>query len=85
MDLSALFSSARLFSSGQLPEPDASWTIPAAIVLGVIALILLVRKLIFFAVVLALLAAAFVAYQSGAFDEWVDKGKGVIHGDVTTG
>jgi hypothetical protein len=66
----------------QLPQPDAAWTVPAAIALGVIALLSLLKKLIVLAVILAVLAAGFVAYQNGAFDRWVDQGKSKIELNV---
>jgi hypothetical protein len=59
----------------ELPEPDTAWTVPIAIGLGLLALLSLIRKLVFVALVAALLAAGFVAYQSGALDDWVDKGE----------
>jgi hypothetical protein len=74
-----------VLASYKLPQPDSSWTIPIAIGLGVLALVVLVRKLVVLAVVLALLAAGFIAYQNGAFDKWVDKGKVVIDENVKTG
>ena len=71
MDLSALTTAA---GDWKLPEPDSSWTIPAAIGFGVLALLSIVKKLVVLAVITALLAAGFIAYQNGAFDKWVDKG-----------
>jgi hypothetical protein len=71
-------SHAVIAASHPLPEPDAAWTIPIAILLAVFALFALVRKLIFLAVVAVAAAALFFAYQGGAFDSWVDKGKSVV-------
>jgi hypothetical protein len=64
-----------LLATYKLPEPNASWTIPTAVGLGLIALYSLVKKLIVLALVLAVLAGGFVAYQNGAFDKWVDRGR----------
>ena len=61
----------------QLPEPDSSWTIPVAIGFAVLALLSVLKKLVALAVIAALLAVGFVAYQNGAFDEWVDKGTNI--------
>lgn len=47
-------------------------------IFAVLALIALLRKLIGLALIALIVAGAFVAYQSGAFDHWVDKGKQVI-------
>ena len=80
MDLSLLLAASR-----DLPEPDPSWTVPAAVLFGAVALFALVRKIVFLAFVAALLAAGFIAYQSGAFDQWVDKGKVVIDNKIQTG
>lgn len=71
MDLSALTQAA---SDWKLPEPDSSWTIPAAIGFGALALLSILKKLVVLAVLTALVAAGFVAYQNGAFDKWVDNG-----------
>lgn len=65
-------------ASHPLPEPDAAWTIPIAILLAVFALFALVRKLVFLALLAVVVAALFFAYQGGAFDSWVDKGKQVV-------
>ncbi|WP_041834921.1 hypothetical protein [Acidothermus cellulolyticus] len=61
-----------------LPVPKLSFTIPVIVIFAVLALIALLRKLIGLALIALIVAGAFVAYQSGAFDHWVDKGKQVI-------
>jgi len=71
--------SAVLAASRPLPEPDAAWTIPVAIILAALAVFALVRKLIFLALIGAIAAALFFAYQGGAFDSWVDRGKQVVN------
>ncbi|HVV31355.1 MAG TPA: hypothetical protein VHC41_10800 [Mycobacteriales bacterium] len=65
-------------SSRFLPEPHAGWTVPVGIVLVLLAGFWLVRKLIKLALVAVVIAAVLFAYQGGAFDHYVDKGKQVI-------
>ncbi|MBX6371456.1 MAG: hypothetical protein IRZ02_04280 [Acidothermus sp.] len=65
-------------AAGVLPVPKTSFTIPIVVVFAILAAIALLRKLIGLAVIAAVIAAVFIAYQSGAFDHWVDKGKQVI-------
>jgi len=62
----------------KLPEPTAKVTIPIAIVFALLALLAIVRKLVALALVAIIVAGVFIAYQSGAFDQWVDKGKQII-------
>lgn len=70
---------AVIAASHPLPEPNASWTIPVAILLAVFAVFALVRKLIFLGILAIAAAAVFFAYQGGAFDHWVDQGKQVVN------
>ena len=65
-----------LVTSYKLPQPDATWTVPIAIGLGVIALLLLIKRIVMIALILALIAGGVVAYQSGVLDRWVDKSHG---------
>jgi len=64
--------------AAKLPEPTAKVTIPIIVVFALIALLAIVRKLIALALIAIIIVGGFVAYQSGAFDKWVDKGKQVI-------
>lgn len=66
-----------------LPEPSGAVTIPVVLVVALIIVFALVRKLIALAVVGLLVAGVVVAYQAGALDQWVDKGKQVIQQEVT--
>lgn len=70
--------SAAQVLAAKLPEPHSKYTVPIIVVLVVLAALALVRKLIALALLAAIVAGAFVAYQSGAFNHWVDKGKQVI-------
>lgn len=62
----------------KLPEPKPALTIPVIIIFAALVLIALVRKVIVLAVLAAIVCIGFLAYQSGALDHWVDKGKSVI-------
>jgi len=50
-----------------------------SLVFALLAILALVRKLIALALIAIIVVGGFVAYQSGAFDKWVDKGKQVIN------
>jgi hypothetical protein len=63
----------------KLPEPTAKVTIPIIIVFALLALLAMVRKLIALALIAIIIVAGFAAYQSGAFDHWVDKGKQIVN------
>jgi hypothetical protein len=65
--------------AAKLPEPKAAVTIPIIVIFAVLVFIGLVRKVMVLAVVAAIVCIGFLAYQSGAFNHWVDKGKTVIH------
>lgn len=71
-------SSAHVIAA-KLPEPTAKVTIPIIVVFALLAILALVRKLIALALIAIIVVGGFVAYQSGAFDKWVDKGKQVIN------
>jgi hypothetical protein len=77
MALLAAHSSA-VYVLGSLPEPKAAVTIPVIIIFAVLVLIGLMRKVMVLAVIAAIICVGFLLYQAGAFDHWVDKGKGVI-------
>ena len=64
--------------AAKLPEPTAKVTVPIIAVFVLLALLALVRKLVALALIAIIVAGVFVAYQSGAFDQWVDKGKTII-------
>ena len=64
--------------AAKLPEPTAKVTIPIIVVFALIALLAIVRKLIALALIAIIIFGGFVAYQSGAFDKWVAKGKQFI-------
>jgi hypothetical protein len=64
--------------AAKLPEPTAKVTIPIIIVFALLALLALVRKLMALALIAIIVVGGFIAYQSGAFDKWVDKGQQVI-------
>jgi hypothetical protein len=66
-----------------IPEPSGTVTIPVIVVVGLIVVFALVRKLIALAIIGLLVAGVFVAYQAGALDHWVDKGKQVIQQEVS--
>ena len=61
-----------------LPEPTAKVTVPIIVVFALLALLAFVRKLISIALIAIIIVGGFVAYQSGAFDKWVDNGKTII-------
>jgi hypothetical protein len=65
-----------LVTSFELPEPDSTWTVPIGIGLGVVVVLLLIKRIVMIALILAVIAGGVIAYQSGAFDRWVDKGDG---------
>jgi len=64
--------------AAKLPEPTAKVTVPIIVVFALLALLALARKLVALALIAIIVAGVFVAYQSGAFDQWVDKGKSII-------
>ncbi len=66
------------FLSLKLPDPKAKYTVPIIVILAVLAGIALMRKLMAIALLAVVIAAGFLAYQAGAFNHWVDKGKQVI-------
>lgn len=61
-----------------LPEPHAIATYPVVAILAVLVVIALMRKLLSLAVIALVVAGLVVAYQGGALDHWVDKGKTAI-------
>ena len=61
-----------------LPEPTAKVTVPIIVVFALLAILAFVRKLISIALIAIIIVGGFVAYQSGAFDKWVDNGKTII-------
>lgn len=63
----------------KLPEPTAKVTVPIIVVFALLALLAVVRKLIALALIAIIIVGGFVAYQSGAFDKWVDKGKQIVN------
>ncbi len=77
-DVAAKLPSAAHEVAAKLPQPTAKVTIPIIVVFALLALLALVRKLVALALIAIIVAGAFVAYQSGAFNQWVDKGKSVI-------
>jgi len=64
--------------AGKLPSPKKSVTIPVIIIFAVLAAIALVRKLIAIALIALIICVGFLAYQSGAFNHWVDKTKSAV-------
>lgn len=64
--------------AAKLPQPTAKFTVPIIVVFALLALLALVRKLIALALIAIIIVGGFIAYQSGAFDKWVDQGKHVI-------
>ncbi|MDQ1487336.1 MAG: hypothetical protein QOJ62_3029 [Actinomycetota bacterium] len=50
-----------------LPKPKAAVTVPVIVIFAALVLIGLVRKVMFLAVIAALVCIGFLAYQSGAF------------------
>jgi hypothetical protein len=69
--------------AGKLPVPKKQVTIPVIVIFAVLALIAIVRKLIAVALLAVIVCVAFLLYQSGAFNHWVDKGKNAVN-DVKT-
>ena len=63
----------------KLPAPTAKVTVPIIVVFALLALLALVRKLIAIALIAIIIVGGFVAYQSGAFNKWVDKGKQIVN------
>jgi uncharacterized membrane protein YphA (DoxX/SURF4 family) len=74
---SAAASAVRVLAA-KLPEPKAAVTIPIIVIFAALVLIGLMRKVVALVVVAAIVCIGFLAYQSGAFNHWVDKGKTVI-------
>jgi hypothetical protein len=66
-----------------LPEPSGAVTVPVIVIVGLLVVFALVRKLIALAIIGLLVAGLVVAYQAGALDHWVDKGKQVIQQEVS--
>lgn len=64
--------------AAKLPQPSGKFTIPIIVVFALLALLALVRKLVALALIALIIVGGFIAYQSGAFNHWVDKGKQVI-------
>jgi len=75
--LHAAASSAHVVAA-KLPQPAAKFTVPIIVVFALLALLALVRKLVALASIAIIIVGGFIAYQSGAFNKWVDKGKQVI-------
>jgi hypothetical protein len=65
-------------SSHFLPDPQAGLTVPVGVVLVGLAVLSIARKLVKLALVAVVVAALIFAYQGGAFDHFVDKGKHLI-------
>jgi hypothetical protein len=65
--------------AGKLPRPKKTVTIPVVIIFAVLAAIALVRKLIAIALIAVIICIGFLAYQSGALNHWVDKGKSAVN------
>jgi hypothetical protein len=61
-----------------LPDPQAGITIPVGIVLVGFAVLFIARKLVKLALVAVVVAVIVFAYQAGAFNHFVDKGKHLI-------
>jgi hypothetical protein len=74
----AVAHSAAHVVAAKLPAPKSKVTVPVMVVFALLAVIAIVRKIIVLAVVGVIVVALFAAYQSGAFNSWVDKGKQVI-------
>jgi hypothetical protein len=64
--------------AGKLPVPKKTVTIPVIVIFAVLAAIALVRKLIAIALIAVIICIGFLAYQSGALNHWVDKGKAAV-------
>jgi uncharacterized membrane protein YphA (DoxX/SURF4 family) len=64
--------------AAKLPKPKPKVTIPVIVIFAVLLLIGLLRKLVALAVIAAVVCIGFLAYQSGALNHWVDKGKQAI-------
>lgn len=61
-----------------LPRPEAGITVPIVVILVGLALFWITRKLLGLAFLAAVIAVLFLAYQGGAFDHFVDKGKQLV-------
>jgi hypothetical protein len=61
-----------------LPDPQAGLTIPVGVVLVGLAAFSLARKLVKLALFVVIVAAIVFAYQGGAFNHFVDRGKHLI-------
>ncbi len=70
--------------AGKLPVPKKKITIPVIVIFAVLAAIAVVRKLIAVALIAVIICIGFLAYQSGAFNHWVDKGKAAVQQIKTT-
>jgi hypothetical protein len=64
--------------AGKLPTPKKSVTIPVILIFAVLAGIAILRKLIALALIAIIVCIGFLAYQSGALNHWVDKGKAAV-------
>lgn len=62
----------------KLPKPKTKLTVPVILIAAALAAIAVLRKLVALALIAIIIAIGFVAYQSGALNHWVDKGKQVI-------
>ena len=71
-------------AAGKLPVPKKSVTVPVIIIFAVLAAVALVRKLIAVALIAVIICVGFLAYQSGALNHWVDKGKAAVHNIAPT-
>jgi hypothetical protein len=62
-----------------LPEPQGNITIPVVAVIALVVVFSLVRKLVALALIGVIAGGLVIAYQAGALDHWVDKGKQIIN------
>lgn len=72
-------------SSHVLPRPQAGVTIPIGIALVALAVVWILRKLALLAFLAVVIAGLVFAYQGGAFDHYVDKGKQILHNQESGG
>jgi hypothetical protein len=68
----------------KLPEPATKFTVPIIVVFALLALLAIARKVIGLALIALIVAGVFIAYQAGAFNQWVDKGKEIIQQQSVT-
>jgi hypothetical protein len=65
--------------AAKLPHPKPAVTIPIIVIFAILVFVALARKVIGLAIVAAVVCIGFLAYQAGAFNHWVDKGKSVVN------